>query len=117
MLKVRGQEEKKPNHPVSITEVWPELDLSGASRRQGGPCFPAPEPESGHSTHAHRAQSDLYATAFTAAGRPQRFLLYPTGGHEDGFYCDLEVRTWPEDAMKGMGKSFRRRSNPLTPIG
>jgi acetyl esterase/lipase len=50
--------------------------------------------------------SRLYAAALEKAGRPHRFLLYPSGGHGYGLHSDRDARAWPQD-MLGWLKSQR----------
>ncbi len=50
--------------------------------------------------------SRLYAAALSAAGRPHRFLIYPTGGHGYGLHCEREAKAWPEEALKWLGETL-----------
>ncbi|MCW1884934.1 alpha/beta hydrolase [Luteolibacter flavescens] len=43
--------------------------------------------------------SKIYDAALTAAKRPHKFLLYPTGGHGYGLRSDRDAKAWPDAAL------------------
>jgi acetyl esterase/lipase len=48
--------------------------------------------------------SKLYHTALDEAKAPNRFLLYPTGGHGYGLRCTRDARAWPQDCLDWLHK-------------
>jgi acetyl esterase/lipase len=44
--------------------------------------------------------SKLYHAALDEAKKPNRFLLYPTGGHGYGLHCSKDARVWPDAALE-----------------
>jgi acetyl esterase/lipase len=48
----------------------------------------------------HVVGSKIYHAALDEAKLPNRFLLYPTGGHGYGLHCTKEARAWPKAALE-----------------